>query len=190
MLFQVAVVDASFLAYGKDLVLDEGTSSAEVEFALLAMVEGLVVMQLTLTASIALGGAVVFHHSTSHKLKNMTTRTFGSKFMSHKTKFTTDVVNLMILNLHKLFEFGHTIMRFNITPVEGNTTFRASLFETWTNLKMFIEVLTKYAILQFCTPIGATKFGIKALSYMNHRIFIDSTILTDRFTLLMLTFEL
>ena len=189
MLFQVAIVDASFLAYGKDLVLDEGASSAEVILALLAMVEGLVVMQLTLATSITLRSAIVFHNSTSNKLKNMTTRTLGSKFMSNKTKFTADFINLMILDFHELFEFAHTIVRLDFTPGEGNSTFRASLFETRTNLKMIIEVLTKYAILQFCTPIWANKFGIKALSYMNHRIFIDRTLLTDRLTLLVLTFE-
>ena len=75
-------------------------------------------MQLTLATSITLRCAIVFHNSTSHKLKNMTTRTFGGKFMSNKTKFITDVINLMILNFYKLFEFCHAIMSFNFTPVE------------------------------------------------------------------------
>lgn len=64
-------MDARFLTHSKDLVLNEGASSAEIVFALRAVIESLVVMERTLAASITLRSAVVLHNPASNKLKDV-----------------------------------------------------------------------------------------------------------------------
>lgn len=183
-------MDASFLAYSEDLILNKGASSAKVELALWAMIECLMVMQITLPTSIALRGAIIFHNPTSNKLEDVATGTFRSKFMGNKPKFIADFIDLMVLNFHKFFEFCHTIMSIYFTPVEGYPTLGASLFEILTNFEVLVEVLTEYATtLQFCTPIGANEFGVETFSNVAYRILVEGTFLTDSLTLLMKTFE-
>ena len=78
-------------------------------------------------------------------------------------------------------------MSLNFAPTEGNATLGASLFETWTNLEMLIEILPEDAVGLIGTPIGTRIPSVQALPHMDHRVFIGRTLLPDSLTLRMKT---
>ena len=88
---------------GKDFSLDEGACPAEVILALGTVIKNFIIMEVKLTALIALRRALVLRNSASNVRQFVPTRTFWSKLLCDIPKFQINVILFTFLLFEQKF---------------------------------------------------------------------------------------